>query len=83
MHYVTNPADELGDSFVDHLWKEVASAFRHHIEEAPERVDKIASAMVLFRSGRRKAHLWTPEVPNRTVLLPEDVEDCFVPILAV
>jgi len=57
MHFVTNPADELGDSFVDHLWKEVASAFRRHIEEAPERVDKIASAMVLFRSGRREAHL--------------------------
>jgi hypothetical protein len=54
---VTNPADELGDSFVDHLWKEVASAFRRHVEEAPERVDKIASAMVLFRSGRREAHL--------------------------
>jgi hypothetical protein len=80
---VTIIDDELRESIVDHLWKEVASTFRRHVEEAPERVYKIASAMVLFRSGRRKAHLRTPEVPNRTVLLPEDIEDCFVPILAV
>ena len=42
-----NPDDELRESIVDHLWKEVASTC------------------------------------NRTVLLPKDVEDCFVPILAV
>jgi hypothetical protein len=48
---------ELRDSIVVHLWKEIAPTFRSHVEEAPERVDKIAGAMVLFRSGRGKAHL--------------------------
>jgi hypothetical protein len=73
----------LRDSVVVHLWKEVAPTFGRHVEEAPERVGKIAGAMVLFRSGRGKAHLGASEMPDRTVLFPEDVEDCFVPILAV
>src|SRR5262252_9462742 len=68
---------------VDHLWKEVAPTFGRHVEETPERVDKIAGAMVLFRGGRGKAHLRAPEVPDRAVCLPEDVEDCFVPVVAV
>ena len=53
----SNPDDELRESIVDDPWKEVASTFRRYVEEAPERVYKIASAMVLFWSGRRKAHL--------------------------
>ena len=43
-------------SIVVYLRKEIAPAFWRHVEEAPERVDKIAGAMVLFRSGRGKAH---------------------------
>src|SRR5437016_4520221 len=70
-------------SIVIHLWKEVAAALERHVEQAPERVDQIAGAMVLLRRGRGKAHFRAPDVPDRTVLLLEDVEDRFVPILAV
>jgi hypothetical protein len=69
-------------SIVVHLWKEVAAAFGRHVEQTPERVDKIAGAMVLFRSGRGKAHFGAPEVPHCTVLLPENVEDRFIPYCA-
>src|SRR5262245_58830462 len=77
------PFQKPRDSIVVHLWKELAPTSRRHVERAPERIDKIAGAMVLFRSGRGKAHLRAPEVPDRTVLLLEHVEDCFVPILSV
>src|SRR6185295_10661424 len=72
-----------GHSVVIHLWKEVAPAFRRHVEKAPERIDKIAGAMVLLWSWRSKTHLRAPEVSDRAVLFLEDVEDCFVPILAI
>jgi hypothetical protein len=39
------------------LWKEIAPAFRRHVEKTPQRVDEIASAVVLLGSGKRKAHL--------------------------
>jgi hypothetical protein len=68
---------------VVHLRKEITSAFGCHVEESPERVDKIAGAMVLLGNRRSKAHLGAPEVADRAVLLPEDIEDCFVPIFAV
>ena len=47
----------LLDSVVVYFWKEIAPTFGRHVEQPPERVDKIASAMVLLRSGRGKAHL--------------------------
>src|SRR4029079_19747592 len=44
-------------SIVIHLGKELASTLGRHVEETPERVDKIAGTMMLFRRWRRKAHL--------------------------
>src|SRR5262249_32704486 len=70
-------------SVVIHLRKEIAAAFGRHVEEAPQRVGEIAGAMVLLRGRRCKAHLRAPEVPDRAVLLLENVEDRFVPVLAV
>src|SRR5262249_43281155 len=71
------------NSIVVHLGKKGAATCGRHVEETPERVDEIAGAMVLLWSGRRKAHLRAPEVPDGAAFLPEDVKDCLVPILAV
>src|ERR1043166_2215157 len=70
-------------SVVVHLREEVATAFGRHVEETPKRVGKIAGAMVLLGRGRGKGHLGAPEVPDRAVLLLEDVEDGLVPVLAI
>src|SRR5204862_4572864 len=62
-------------SIVVHLGKEVASTVGRHVEETPERVDKVAGAMVLFRSRKGKAHFRAPEVLDLAIVLSEDVED--------
>ena len=54
---------------VVHLRKKVATAFRRHIEETPQRVDQIAGAMVLFGRGWREAHFRAPKVTDRSVML--------------
>ena len=44
-------------SIVVHLCKEVAATFGRHVEESPERIDKIAGAMVLLEREEQSSSL--------------------------
>jgi hypothetical protein len=66
---------DLGEKLTAALWG--------HVEKAPERIGKVASTVMLLRLRWRETHLGSPELPQLSVGLAENVENSFIPIFAV
>src|SRR3546814_1363732 len=63
--------------------EEVAAPLGGHVEQAPQRIDEVAGAVMLAGVGRAVAHLARPMVADGVAVLLKDVEDRLVPILAL
>src|SRR3546814_20593394 len=62
--------------------EEIAPSLGRHVEQAPQRIDEVAGAVVLAGILGRVGHFARPMMPDGIAVLAEDVEDRLVPILA-